>query len=278
MIFFYVCVCVCVTGSVKSARGLWTRSGSTTSSCCSSPSTASRWPWKDRTSLQAAPKDCSCQQPITCSQSSSLSKCSLRWVRRGRSHSECKQSGAKQSGCIKKQALLSSVIVKDSDFTALKSLNQVDYYSNCELFITTVVASWIDYYVCQHTYTHSYHNYVLVVLHLQVVATGMFYGPDAYFTSGWNIMDGSLVTISIIDLLMSLISESSPKIFGILRVSVVCGVCANPNGAHTSRSISATDKTMQNKKIKIKTKKYHQEYHWKLEQNGDMNDNCNNIC
>lgn len=47
----------------------------------------------------------------------------------------------------------------------------------------------------------------------------MFYGPDAYFTSGWNIMDGSLVIISIIDLLMSLVSESSPRIFGILRVT-----------------------------------------------------------
>lgn len=54
---------------------------------------------------------------------------------------------------------------------------------------------------------------------LKVVAAGMFYGQDAYFTSGWNIMDGSLVTISIIDLLMSLISASSPRIFGILRVS-----------------------------------------------------------
>lgn len=53
----------------------------------------------------------------------------------------------------------------------------------------------------------------------QVVATGMFYGgEDAYFKSGWNIMDGALVVISIIDLLMSLISESSPRIFGILRV------------------------------------------------------------
>lgn len=46
----------------------------------------------------------------------------------------------------------------------------------------------------------------------------MLYGYDAYFTSGWNIMDGSLVIISIVDLLMSLISESSPRIFGILRV------------------------------------------------------------
>lgn len=59
----------------------------------------------------------------------------------------------------------------------------------------------------------------IFLIEQQVVATGMFYGHDAYFTSGWNIMDGSLVTISIIDLLMSLISESSPRIFGILRVS-----------------------------------------------------------
>nr|XP_049699863.1 voltage-dependent T-type calcium channel subunit alpha-1G isoform X3 [Helicoverpa armigera] len=66
-------------------------------------------------------------------------------------------------------------------------------------------------------------NYVFtgvfaVEMFIKVVASGMFYGPDAYFTSGWNIMDGSLVIISIIDLLMSLVSESSPRIFGILRV------------------------------------------------------------
>lgn len=62
---------------------------------------------------------------------------------------------------------------------------------------------------------------ILIPFTLQVVATGMFYGPDAYFTSGWNIMDGALVTISIIDLLMSVISESSPRIFGILRVYLI---------------------------------------------------------
>lgn len=66
-------------------------------------------------------------------------------------------------------------------------------------------------------------NYVFTVVFaiemlIKVVATGMFYGHEAYFTSGWNIMDGSLVIISIIDLLMGLISESSPRIFGILRV------------------------------------------------------------
>ncbi|XP_073945551.1 ca[2+]-channel protein alpha[[1]] subunit T isoform X2 [Choristoneura fumiferana] len=66
-------------------------------------------------------------------------------------------------------------------------------------------------------------NYVFTVvfaveMFIKVVASGMFYGTEAYFTSGWNIMDGSLVIISIIDLLMSLVSESSPRIFGILRV------------------------------------------------------------
>ncbi|XP_055678127.1 voltage-dependent T-type calcium channel subunit alpha-1G isoform X3 [Lutzomyia longipalpis] len=66
-------------------------------------------------------------------------------------------------------------------------------------------------------------NYIFTVvftteMFIKVVAAGMFYGHDAYFTSGWNIMDGSLVIISIVDLLMSLVSESSPRIFGILRV------------------------------------------------------------
>ncbi|XP_021706156.1 voltage-dependent T-type calcium channel subunit alpha-1G isoform X2 [Aedes aegypti] len=76
---------------------------------------------------------------------------------------------------------------------------------------------------CTERYFLSTANYVFTVvfaveMFIKVVATGMFYGRDAYFTSGWNIMDGSLVIISIVDLLMSLISESSPRIFGILRV------------------------------------------------------------
>lgn len=67
-------------------------------------------------------------------------------------------------------------------------------------------------------------NYVFtavfaIEMFVKVVSSGMVYGFDPYFSSGWNIMDGSLVLISIIDLLMSLISESSPRIFGILRVS-----------------------------------------------------------
>ncbi|XP_021929198.1 voltage-dependent T-type calcium channel subunit alpha-1H-like isoform X2 [Zootermopsis nevadensis] len=66
-------------------------------------------------------------------------------------------------------------------------------------------------------------NYVFTVvfameMFVKVITAGMVYGREAYFTSGWNIMDGSLVIISIIDLLMSLVSEGSPRIFNILRV------------------------------------------------------------
>uniref|UniRef100_A0A8D9B9F1 Voltage-dependent T-type calcium channel subunit alpha-1G n=1 Tax=Cacopsylla melanoneura TaxID=428564 RepID=A0A8D9B9F1_9HEMI len=66
-------------------------------------------------------------------------------------------------------------------------------------------------------------NYVFtfvfaVEMFVKVVSAGMFYGTEPYFKSGWNIMDGLLVIVSIIDLLMSIISDSSPKIFGILRV------------------------------------------------------------
>ena len=66
-------------------------------------------------------------------------------------------------------------------------------------------------------------NYVFTVVFgvemlLKVIAWAMFYGKDAYFTSGWNIMDGLLVIISVVDVLMSFLSSGSPRIFGILRV------------------------------------------------------------
>ncbi|KAL1497716.1 hypothetical protein ABEB36_008627 [Hypothenemus hampei] len=55
-------------------------------------------------------------------------------------------------------------------------------------------------------------------MYVKVVATGMCYGPNAYFTSGWNIMDGALVIISLVDILMFLINDTTSRIFGILRV------------------------------------------------------------
>lgn len=53
---------------------------------------------------------------------------------------------------------------------------------------------------------------------VKVIAKGLFYGRDAYFHNGWNIMDGSLVGISLLDIFLSFFAQRSPRIFGILRV------------------------------------------------------------
>lgn len=53
---------------------------------------------------------------------------------------------------------------------------------------------------------------------IKVIAKGLFYGREAYFHNGWNIMDGSLVGISLFDIFLSFFAQRSPRIFGILRV------------------------------------------------------------
>ncbi|KAL5018698.1 hypothetical protein ScPMuIL_004420 [Solemya velum] len=52
----------------------------------------------------------------------------------------------------------------------------------------------------------------------KVVAKGLFLGKHAYLKSGWNVMDGFLVIISLVDIVIALSASSSPRIFGILRV------------------------------------------------------------
>uniref|UniRef100_A0A4W6CS78 Voltage-dependent T-type calcium channel subunit alpha n=1 Tax=Lates calcarifer TaxID=8187 RepID=A0A4W6CS78_LATCA len=49
-------------------------------------------------------------------------------------------------------------------------------------------------------------------------ALGWCFGDKAYLRSSWNILDGMLVMISVIDILVSLISNSGTKILGMLRV------------------------------------------------------------
>ncbi|GFY66107.1 voltage-dependent T-type calcium channel subunit alpha-1I [Trichonephila inaurata madagascariensis] len=66
-------------------------------------------------------------------------------------------------------------------------------------------------------------NYIFIIVFtfemiVKVMAKGLWYGRNAYFKSGWNIMDGFVVGISLVDVLLSFVAESSPKIFGILRV------------------------------------------------------------
>uniref|UniRef100_A0A3Q3ILA2 Voltage-dependent T-type calcium channel subunit alpha n=1 Tax=Monopterus albus TaxID=43700 RepID=A0A3Q3ILA2_MONAL len=53
---------------------------------------------------------------------------------------------------------------------------------------------------------------------VKIVAMGWCFGDQAYLRSSWNILDGMLVMISVIDILVSLISNSGTKILGMLRV------------------------------------------------------------
>ncbi|XP_035260955.1 voltage-dependent T-type calcium channel subunit alpha-1G isoform X6 [Anguilla anguilla] len=53
---------------------------------------------------------------------------------------------------------------------------------------------------------------------VKVAALGMCFGDKAYLKSSWNILDGMLVMISVIDILVSMISNSGTKILGMLRV------------------------------------------------------------
>uniref|UniRef100_A0A8C8HJP9 Voltage-dependent T-type calcium channel subunit alpha n=1 Tax=Oncorhynchus tshawytscha TaxID=74940 RepID=A0A8C8HJP9_ONCTS len=66
-------------------------------------------------------------------------------------------------------------------------------------------------------------NYIFTAIFVaemtvKVAALGWLFGDKAYLRSSWNILDGILVMISAIDILVSLVSNSSPKILGMLRV------------------------------------------------------------
>ncbi|XP_059138724.1 voltage-dependent T-type calcium channel subunit alpha-1G-like isoform X5 [Physella acuta] len=69
----------------------------------------------------------------------------------------------------------------------------------------------------------TYSNYVFTFVFtlemmIKVIAKGFFIGKHAYLKSGWNVMDGFLVIISLIDILISISASSVTRIFGILRV------------------------------------------------------------
>ncbi|XP_030255166.1 voltage-dependent T-type calcium channel subunit alpha-1G isoform X5 [Sparus aurata] len=53
---------------------------------------------------------------------------------------------------------------------------------------------------------------------IKIIALGWCLGEKTYLRSSWNILDGMLVMISVIDILVSLISNSGTKILGMLRV------------------------------------------------------------
>uniref|UniRef100_A0A2K5F1S1 Voltage-dependent T-type calcium channel subunit alpha n=1 Tax=Aotus nancymaae TaxID=37293 RepID=A0A2K5F1S1_AOTNA len=66
-------------------------------------------------------------------------------------------------------------------------------------------------------------NYIFTAVFLaemtvKVVALGWCFGDQAYLRSSWNVLDGLLVLISVIDILVSMVSDSGTKILGMLRV------------------------------------------------------------
>ncbi|XP_034781997.2 voltage-dependent T-type calcium channel subunit alpha-1H-like isoform X1 [Acipenser ruthenus] len=66
-------------------------------------------------------------------------------------------------------------------------------------------------------------NYIFTAIFVtemtvKVVALGFFSGENTYLQSSWNILDGVLVFVSIIDIIVSLASAGGAKILGILRV------------------------------------------------------------
>ncbi|XP_069779389.1 voltage-dependent T-type calcium channel subunit alpha-1G [Narcine bancroftii] len=66
-------------------------------------------------------------------------------------------------------------------------------------------------------------NYIFTVIFLsemavKLVAMGLCFGQQTYLKSSWNILDGLLVMISVIDILVSMVSDSGTKILGMLRV------------------------------------------------------------
>uniref|UniRef100_A0AAQ5XIC3 Ion transport domain-containing protein n=1 Tax=Amphiprion ocellaris TaxID=80972 RepID=A0AAQ5XIC3_AMPOC len=66
-------------------------------------------------------------------------------------------------------------------------------------------------------------NYVFTVIFLaemtvKVVALGFCFGKQSYLQSSWNILDGLLVFVSLVDILVSLAYTGGNRILGILRV------------------------------------------------------------
>ncbi|KAM3865195.1 voltage-dependent T-type calcium channel subunit alpha-1H-like [Diretmus argenteus] len=66
-------------------------------------------------------------------------------------------------------------------------------------------------------------NYIFTVIFvlemmIKVVALGLCFGKTVYLQSSWNILDGVLVFVSLVDILVSIASAGSNRILGILRV------------------------------------------------------------
>ena len=57
-----------------------------------------------------------------------------------------------------------------------------------------------------------------VEMSIKVISLGLIIGPKAYLKCGWNIIDGVLVLFSLVDLVISLTTDTDGGILGVLRV------------------------------------------------------------
>lgn len=86
-------------------------------------------------------------------------------------------------------------------------------------YFHTFIYLFFSWNCTQNLILTQYYSYIFVFFQIfQAVATGLFYGEHAYFKSGWNIMDGTLVIVSLFDTTISVIFGHTSKIFDILRV------------------------------------------------------------
>uniref|UniRef100_A0A8C6PPV4 Ion transport domain-containing protein n=1 Tax=Nothobranchius furzeri TaxID=105023 RepID=A0A8C6PPV4_NOTFU len=66
-------------------------------------------------------------------------------------------------------------------------------------------------------------NYIFTVIFvgemmIKVVAMGLYFGEGVYLQSSWNVLDGLLVFVSLVDILVSIASAGGNRILGMLRV------------------------------------------------------------
>uniref|UniRef100_A0A8C5K643 Voltage-dependent T-type calcium channel subunit alpha-1H n=1 Tax=Jaculus jaculus TaxID=51337 RepID=A0A8C5K643_JACJA len=58
----------------------------------------------------------------------------------------------------------------------------------------------------------------VVEMTVKVVALGLLWGEHAYLQSSWNVLDGLLVLVSLVDIVVAMASAGGAKILGVLRV------------------------------------------------------------
>ncbi|CAH6786609.1 Cacna1h [Phodopus roborovskii] len=58
----------------------------------------------------------------------------------------------------------------------------------------------------------------VVEMMVKVVALGLLWGEHAYLQSSWNVLDGLLVLVSLVDIIVAMASAGGAKILGVLRV------------------------------------------------------------